>query len=74
MKGIYLITLFAIGGCIVLNVHFLFNMELYRSVYGLIVSIITAASFLLYLTIAFIRKQKLKKEINAEYDKLLGKN
>lgn len=74
MKWIYYITLFILGACIALNVYFLFNIGLYRSAYGLILCIVTAVSFLICLTITFIRKQKLKKAIDAEYDKILGKN
>lgn len=74
MKWVFYITMFVLGACIALNLYFLFHISMYRSLYGLILSISTGISFLIFLITVIIRKRKLKKTLHAEYDKIFSKN
>lgn len=74
MRLLFYIIMFILGACIALNIYFLFHIGLYRSVYGSILIICTSLPALTYLIVIGIRKRKLKKAIDAEYENLFHKN
>ena len=74
MKWVFYITMFILGACIALNLYFLFHISLYKTIYGLILSLSTFVSALIFLITVVIRKRKLKKAIYDEYGKIFSKN
>lgn len=73
MKFIYYLTLFFLGATIATNIYFLFHINLYPSDFGIALSICTSVSLIGFLAIIILRKRRLKKRLNAEYDKVFSR-
>lgn len=74
MKIVYYITLYLLGSCLALNFYFLFNLTLYKSLYGLLLQVFTIICVLVFLILTLFRKRFLKKKIHEEYNKVFSKN
>lgn len=74
MRAVYYLTMGLLTLCISSNMYFLFHINLYRSVYGVSLSIITFISSITFLVLVMIKKRNLKKTLHAEYDKIFSKN
>jgi len=74
MKVIYYLTTVLLGACIASNFYFMFHVNLYRSLYGVLLSIGTFISAITFLLMVVNKKRNLKKKLHAEYDKVFSKN
>lgn len=60
--------------CIITNVYSYFHRPFFRSPFSIVVNIISPLAALVYLVLIIRHKKKLKKKVDAKYQKFFSKN